>query len=142
MGIARLCLTRYRHRTRTDCSLFKRKEAPPLQAGEDVTTEISKHDWKVYCKKLAQWQERYIEVLIEEYGKIINDGTQLASDKFWQLEKRIRKDRKHPGVVIEVRRSDAILNIVYFYRAGMISEADLEGFSEDLQDIVHSLCAP
>lgn len=48
--------------------------------------EISKHDWKVYCKKLAQWQERYMEGLIEEYGKIINDGTQLASDKFWQLE--------------------------------------------------------
>lgn len=56
-----------------------------------------------------------MEGLIEEYGKIINDGTQLASDKFWQLEKRIRKDRKHPGVVIEVRRSDAMDHIIARY---------------------------
>lgn len=83
-----------------------------------------------------------MEGLIEEYGKILRDPLQPASDKFWLLEKQIKKDRSRPGVSIEVRRSDAILNIVYFYRTGMIAEADLEGFSEDLQDVVHSLCVP
>ena len=35
-----------------------------------------------------------------------------ASAKFWELEKRIKQDKKSPGVIIDMRRSTAINNIV------------------------------
>ena len=35
-------------------------------------------------------------------------NTGNASDHFWTLEKRIRKDKKNPGVLIEIRKSTAI----------------------------------
>ena len=59
-----------------------------------------------------------------------------ASDHFWELEKRIKQDKKHPGVLIELRKSTAIWDIAYFVRDKIITLDDLEGFSEDLIDAV------
>lgn len=35
--------------------------------------------------------------LLKEYIDMLN-GNGNASDKFWELEERIKKDKKHPGV--------------------------------------------
>ena len=60
----------------------------------------------------------------------------IASDKFWELEKRIKNDRRHPGVIIEVSRSDAVFDIVRLIRLEVIAYEDLADFSEDLQQAV------
>ncbi len=50
--------------------------------------DVNEKDWKLFRKKLPGWQENYIEKLIKEYVDFLNvDG--LASDKFWELEKKI-----------------------------------------------------
>lgn len=59
-----------------------------------------------------------------------------ASDHFWELEKRIKKDKKHPGVIIELSKSDAIWDIAFYVRDKVITMDDLEGFSENLIDAV------
>ena len=55
---------------------------------------------------------------------------------FWALEKRIKQDKKHPGVLIELRKSTALWDIACFVRAKVITMNDLEGFSADLIDAV------
>lgn len=53
-----------------------------------------------------------MERLVQEYIDMLN-GTGNASDKFWKLEERIKKDKKHPGVMIELRESvDFLLHTV------------------------------
>ena len=32
------------------------------------------------------------------------NGTRNASDNIWELEERIKKDKKHPGVMIELSK--------------------------------------
>lgn len=59
-----------------------------------------------------------------------------ASTKFWELEKRIKQDKKSPGVIIDMRRSTAINNIVSLVLDGTISLDDLEEFSDDLKEAV------
>ena len=59
-----------------------------------------------------------------------------ASAKFWELEKRIKQDKKSPGVIIDMRRSTAINNIVNLILDEVISLADLEDFSDDLKEAV------
>ena len=44
-----------------------------------------------------------MERLVKEYIDMLN-GTGNATDKFWELEERIRKDKKHPGVMIELKQ--------------------------------------
>ena len=55
--------------------------------------EISKKDWKLFREKLSDWQERYMEGLVKEYVNFLNDDTKPASEKFWEMEKRIKEDK-------------------------------------------------
>lgn len=98
--------------------------------------EISKRDWILFREKLAGWQENYMAQLNKEYMALLSADDKRASDKFWELEKRIKKDRRHPGVIMEMRKSEAIWNIVDLIRLGVITYDDLADFSEELKQAV------
>jgi len=97
--------------------------------------EISKADWKLFREKIGTWQEKYMERLNEEYVELLTSN-KPASVKFWDLDKRIKLDKRRPGVQLELRKSDVPLDIVALIRDGAITMADLDGFSEDLRDTV------
>jgi len=61
--------------------------------------EPSKRDWKLYREKVSGWQEHYMERLIEDYVAYLNSN-EPASTKFWTMEKRMKQDKKTPGVCI------------------------------------------
>ena len=97
--------------------------------------EPSKRDWKLYREKIGGWQERYMEKLVKEYADFLYSD-QPASVKFWEMEKRIKRDRKKPGVCIELRKSDMFWDIARLIKDKVISEDDLEEFSDDLKEAV------
>lgn len=97
--------------------------------------QISERDWKIFRKKLPDWQEQYMERLEMEYITLLQTE-KSASAKFWELEKRIKEDKKSPGVIIDMRRSTAINNIICLVSDEVISLDDLEEFSDDLQEAV------
>lgn len=76
-----------------------------------------------------------MERLTKEYVELLNSPGN-ASDHFWALEKRIKQDKKHPGVLIEMRKSTAIWDIAMYVRGAVITMDDLKGFSDDLIDAV------
>ena len=57
--------------------------------------------------------------LNKEYIEILN-GNEDASEKFWKLEERIRKDKKHPGVMLELNKRNMIYDIVTLIRDNVI----------------------
>ena len=68
---------------------------------------ISKKDWKLFRERVPQWQERYKECLTKEYIRLLSaEGN--ASDHFWELEERIKRDKKQPDVLIEMRKLTTI----------------------------------
>lgn len=97
--------------------------------------QISERDWKIFRKNIPDWQERFMERLDMEYIALLQNE-KSASSKFWELEKRIKQDKKSPGVMIDMRRSTAINNIVSLVSDGVISLDDLKEFSDDLKDAV------
>lgn len=97
--------------------------------------DILKSDWKLFQERVPGWQERYMERLIKEYVELLNSPVN-ASDRFWKLEKRIKQDKRHPGVLIELSKSDAIWDIAVFVKQKVITMDELDGFSEDLIDAV------
>lgn len=90
-------------------------------------------DWKQFRKKVPVWQEAYMERLVEEYQAILC-SKENASEKFWKLEKRIVKDKRTPGVVIDMRRSQMRNDILYLLQYGVITLEDLGDFSVELQE--------
>ncbi len=99
--------------------------------------EVKESDWKLFRKRLPIWQENYMERLNQEYIQIL-PGDGLASDKFWELEKRIHTDRKRVGMVEKMRRSQMLSNLVSLINDGAITETDLDGFSDELVEAVMS----
>ncbi len=95
--------------------------------------EITKRDWKLFREKLPGWQENYMESLVEEYIDFLTDETKKASDKFWELEKRIKEDKRHPGVIMQLKKSETIWDIVRLIRLNVITYDDLSDFSEELK---------
>ena len=97
--------------------------------------QVKEQDWKLFRKKLPLWQEAYMDKLNQEYIRILS-GESLASEKFWELEKRIRIDKKSVGVVADMRRSQMYSNLLSLLVNEIIREDDLDGFSEELTETV------
>lgn len=97
--------------------------------------EVSKADWKLFLAKLPDWQEAYMERLNQEYVHILN-GEGNPSDRFWALEKRIKEDKKKPGVQCELDKGTMVYVILELIREGAITEEDLDGFSDSLKEFV------
>ena len=100
--------------------------------------EVSKSDWKLFRERVVDWQEAYMERLVNEYMDLL-DGAENASDKFWKLEERIKKDKKYPGVMLELSQGNMIFDIVALVKSDVIITADLADFSDELKESVDFL---
>lgn len=58
--------------------------------------DVAESDWKLFKKMLPQWQERYMEKLIDQYIEMLN-GDSEASSRFWALEERLNRGRFYRG---------------------------------------------
>lgn len=97
----------------------------------------TENDWKLFKSRIADWQEAYIGLLNAEYAALLMSD-QLESEKFWALEKRIRNDRRKAGVVVEMRRSALVDNLLRLLSEGAITLDDLEGFSDEIIETLKS----
>ena len=103
-----------------------------------VSYTFHEHDWKQFRTKLPGWQEAYMDRLNREYIELLS-GDSSPSKKFWELEKRIRNDKRSVGVQAEMRRSMMENNIISLLNCGAISLDDLDGFSDDFQERIKYL---
>ena len=74
-----------------------------------------------------------MEDLVKKYVNFLNDDKKPASDKCWELEKWIKEDKRHPGVIMEMSKSEVIWDIVRLIRLKVITYDDLSDFSDELQ---------
>ena len=79
--------------------------------GMSAADKIKEADWRLFRSRLPIWQEAYMERLNREYIALLS-GTGSASEKFWELEKRMREDKRRGGVVMRMSRSDMELNLL------------------------------
>ena len=95
--------------------------------------QVKEQDWKLFRKKLPLWQEAYLDRLNQGYIQLLS-GAGRASEKFWEVEKRIRRDQNSVGVVADMRRSQMYSNLLSLLGNEIIREDDLDGFSEELSE--------
>ena len=100
--------------------------------------DIKKSDWKLFRERLPEWQEKYMERLVDEYAQYLQSDLP-ASTKFWDLEKRIKEDRRRPGVLLTLEKKNVDRDLMRLMKDGAIEERDLEGFSQELIDRVIEL---
>ena len=95
---------------------------------------VNEKDWKLFRSRLPDWQETYMEKVIEEYRELLG-GAEQASDKFWALDARIKRDKQNPGVLLrDVKRSNMEIHLLQLLRYEVIRPEELDGFSEELRE--------
>ncbi len=94
--------------------------------------QFNENDWKLFRKKLPDWQEAVMERLNREYIELLS-GPGSAAEKFWKLDKRLKEDEQMVSVVADMRRSMMDDNILSLLMEGAIGLSDLDGFSEELR---------
>lgn len=99
--------------------------------------EYRESDWKLFRKKIIEWQENYMKKLNKEYIMILMQDKK-PSENFWELENRIYKDKKKTGVIVDMRRSKLIENILNLLLDDVIILEDLDCFSDVLKDTIQS----
>ena len=97
--------------------------------------EYKESDWKLFRKKIIDWQENYMDQLNHEYIQILSQKKN-PSEKFWELEKRIYEDKQKAGVIVDMRRSRLIMNILSLLNEKVIEMDDLDEFSDILEDTI------
>lgn len=95
--------------------------------------EFHESDWKLFSKKIIDWQENHMAELNKEYIALLSEDKN-ASEKFWALHDRILNDKKSAGVVAERSRSNMDFIIMELLRDKIIALEDLADFSEDMQE--------
>lgn len=97
--------------------------------------ELTKSEWKLLQERVPIWQERYMEKLLKGYVELI-ENAEVASSVFWELEKKIKADKKHPGVVVELRKSEVLFLLRTYLNDSVIGFEDLDGFRDELKDFL------
>ena len=98
---------------------------------------FTKRDWALFHSKIGSWQEAYIGRLCDEYIELLS-GDGDPSEKFWKLDKRIRSDKRNPGVQLEMTRTNFIYNIIALINNDVVSIEGLEDFSDELKGAVNA----
>ena len=93
---------------------------------------LKESDWKLFRKRLPEWQERHMQNLLGEYAGIIASAGP-ASTRFWKLKERLQKDVRHVGVCTNMKRSTMLHNLLALFGEQAITLEDLNGFSDDLK---------
>ena len=100
--------------------------------------DITKHDWKLFQERLPKWQENHMDRLNREYIELLSSD-KPASVKYWELEKRINRDKKKAGVQLYLCKKETPFHLAELIAEGAITIEDLDGFNEDLIHKVKSL---
>lgn len=92
-------------------------------------------DWRLFRKLIPEWQEHFIDKLNKEYIEILSKND-TPSTIFWNLHNKIKEDKKNQGVLIEMKRSTMIENIVSLINNEVISFDELKDFSDLFKETV------
>ena len=95
--------------------------------------DVKDSDWKLLRKLVPGWQERYMDKLSKEYIEILIREYN-PSTNFWELKKRIDEDKRHIGVVIDMRRSRMVSNLLMMLEENVIVIEELNDFSDELKE--------
>lgn len=98
--------------------------------------DVKESDWKLLRKLVPGWQERYMDKLNKEYIEILSRKCN-PSTNFWEIEKRINEDKSHIGVVINMRRSRMVENILMLLKTKVIGIEELADFSDELKEEIN-----
>jgi hypothetical protein len=100
----------------------------------------SEADWKNYKSIVYELRERYLNERNKEVAAILNRDSNTPTENFWDANERMREIE---GIISNCldnhRRSGMLNNLMLMYYHQMITDDDLNGFSEEVRRRIPAL---
>jgi protein-tyrosine phosphatase len=97
-------------------------------------------DWKKFRNSLDKWRERYLKRKNDEIQAILEDNNLSATEKFWDIVEFQKNESKILRNCLDgYSRSKMTLHMALMKRYEMISQEDIEEFSEELQEFLKNI---
>jgi hypothetical protein len=102
-----------------------------------ATNQPADSDWKKFRAIVPELRERYLRDRNTELISILEGEALSPTEKFWTASERIEEI----GGILRTclddhRRSNMIHSLRLMYRHKMISDEDLNGFSEEVRECI------
>lgn len=94
-------------------------------------------DWKRFRAMVPGLRERYLVKCNADLVDLLQNGSSTATGRFWEVEKRVGKEAGILRSCLDGHsRSKMFHSMLLMYRHRMLTDGDLDHFSEELRDRV------
>lgn len=95
---------------------------------------IAESDWKVFKAVRAEALDRFCRMVLDECRSICDDESRTAHERYGNLYAHIGdRNREMARAFDYFSRSTAPLCLTQFHQLGLLTEEEIDRFSEDLQ---------
>jgi hypothetical protein len=96
---------------------------------------VNENDWKIFRDMAPVIRERYLSKRNQELLDILGDDQQSHTERFWDVEERSNEIAKILRECLDGHsRSKMRLFMMVMLRHGMMTDDDLNKFSEELRE--------
>lgn len=105
-----------------------------------MAAEMKESDWKTFRILREIALERYCERVLSEAGRLAAEPGKTAHDRYLMMY-RLMKDRDHhlADMFNDSRRSNALLQLAYIRRDGLLNDQEFGRISSDAQEAVRRI---
>lgn len=98
-----------------------------------MNNQIKESDWKVFKELYPQALERFYDRAVNELQKIVTEGEMSSEDRYHKIYKTVQeRDEKLARLFDNAyRRSVAFIQLVLYYREGLVTKEELNQLSEE-----------
>jgi hypothetical protein len=102
---------------------------------------IAESDWKRFRQLRTVALERFCQKILSEVESAAADDSKNFHQRYLDIYEIIeRRDKEIADAFNDPRRSTALRQLVYIYSLGLLTEVELNGFSETVVTIVKMYC--
>lgn len=98
---------------------------------------VKESDWKKFRRCIDDWRDRYLETTLADIVEDLQPVDDSPTERFWRAQERMDETA---GILQScfdgLRRSNMMQRLAMMHGYGIIDDADLEPFSEDIQQRV------
>lgn len=105
-----------------------------------MTQDITESDWKLFRKLHPVLVERFCERVLRELDAVSANEAKSLHQRYQDIFKLIeRRDKELAHLFDNPRRSNASAQIVDIYQHGLLTEDELNSFTQALVQLVRAL---
>lgn len=102
---------------------------------ENMNAKPLESGWKIFCKRVPEWRERYLAQKNKEFAVILTDENKTPTDRFWRAQKRIEEEARILADCLDGHsRSKMQWYLLLMYRYRLVVDKDLDEFSDALRE--------